>query len=254
MNSIKKLLSWITTIPFLIAFALVLLVFHVLQVIGISIGYHAHNRVISSMIWWLNSVLLFSGNYIKFTNHAGNLPTDRPIIVVSNHQSMYDIPAIGWALKPYHPKFIAKKSLAKGLPSVSFNIRNGGSIAIDRKDKAGAAKAIIKLCKYLNKHNRAGVIFAEGRRGKDGNMHPFKPMGVGIMLKKMPDAIVVPVVLENFWRLEQFKLFPIPFGYQYRCTVLPALDRTQFDNKAIIDEAERVIRVALKQEKEAINA
>ncbi len=250
MNSIRKLLSWITTIPFLIGFALVLLVFHVFQVISIRIGYHAHNRVISSMIWWLNNVLLLSGNYIKFTNHAGKLPTDRPMIVISNHQSMYDIPAIGWALKPYHPKFIAKKSLAKGLPSVSFNIRNGGSIAIDRKDQLAASKAIINLCKYLKKHNRAGVIFAEGRREKDGNVLPFKKLGLGVMLEKMPNAIVIPVVLENFWYLEQFKLFPVPLGYQYRCTVLSPLDREKFNNEAIIHEAERVIRVAMKQEKE----
>jgi 1-acyl-sn-glycerol-3-phosphate acyltransferase len=61
------------------------------------------------------------------------LPEDRPLIFVANHQSTYDIPPLIWHLRKYHPKFISKIELGKGIPSVSFNLRHGGSILIDRK-------------------------------------------------------------------------------------------------------------------------
>ncbi|MGB0864439.1 MAG: lysophospholipid acyltransferase family protein [Saprospiraceae bacterium] len=249
---ILKALSWITTIPFLLVFGLILVVFHPLQMLGLRLGYQGHKKVVDGMVWCLNNGLLFSGNYMKFINLAGDLPTDRPMIIISNHQSMFDIPAIGWALKAHHPKFVAKKELEKGFPSISYNVRNGGSITIDRKDKRQAIKAILEFTEYLNKTNRAGCIFAEGRRAKDGKMRSFKRLGVGIMLKKMPNATVIPVAIENFWHLEEHKLLPVPFGYQYRCTILPALDRNTFDNESIIEEAEQQIRNVLKQPKQEV--
>ncbi|NJK83130.1 MAG: hypothetical protein HC912_04220 [Saprospiraceae bacterium] len=87
------------------------------------------------MIWCLNHSLLLVGATRKVDWQAGTLPTNRPMIIVSNHQSMFDIPAIGQLLQEHHPKYIAKKSLAKGIPSISYNIRKGGSISIDRQDK-----------------------------------------------------------------------------------------------------------------------
>ena len=46
---------------------------------------------------------------------------------------MYDISPIMWYLRKHHVKFVAKKELGKGIPSVSYNLRHGGSILIDRK-------------------------------------------------------------------------------------------------------------------------
>ena len=61
-----------------------------------------------------------------------NLTTGKPLIIVANHQSTYDIPPIIWHLKKFHPKFISKKQLGRGIPGVSYNLRNGGSVLIDR--------------------------------------------------------------------------------------------------------------------------
>ena len=56
----------------------------------------------------------------------------QPYIIVCNHQSLYDIPPLIWYLRQIHPKFISKKELGRGIPSVSFNLRHGGSLLIDR--------------------------------------------------------------------------------------------------------------------------
>ena len=68
-----------------------------------------------------------------------------PLIIVSNHQSMNDIPPIIWYMRKYHPKFVSKIELGKGIPSVSYNLRHGGSALIDRKDSKQALVAIARF-------------------------------------------------------------------------------------------------------------
>jgi 1-acyl-sn-glycerol-3-phosphate acyltransferase len=49
-----------------------------------------------------------------------NIPNGVPIIFVANHQSLYDILGIIWYLRKFHAKFVSKKELGKGIPSVSL--------------------------------------------------------------------------------------------------------------------------------------
>ena len=81
------------------------------------------------------------GTTFKFEN-IESVPKNVPIIFVSNHQSMYDIIAMIWYLRRFHCKFVSKKELGKGIPSISFNLRHGGSVLIDRKDPKQAIPAI----------------------------------------------------------------------------------------------------------------
>lgn len=140
------------------------------------------------------------------------IPQDRPLIIVTNHQSMYDIPPIIWYMRKHHPKFVSKKELGKGIPSVSFNLRHGGSALIDRKDGAQALTEIAKLGQYIEKYNRSAVIFPEGTRSRDGNPKPFKPAGLKTLLKSAPSAWIVPISINNSWKLVKFGKFPMGLG------------------------------------------
>ncbi|MEM6700398.1 MAG: lysophospholipid acyltransferase family protein [Bacteroidota bacterium] len=197
------------------------------------------------MIWSINICLLLVGARRKIKNLAGDLPSDRPMIIVSNHQSMFDIPAIGGLLQKHHPKYISKKSLAKGIPGVSINIRRGGSAVIDRRDKEGAIKAIDNFCQYLNENNYAGCIFPEGTRSKDGSLAGFRVGGLKHMIEAMPNATIVPVVLGHFWKIGRYNMAPIPFGIPLRCTILPAVERTHKDTLQLITEIEEQIKQQL---------
>ena len=73
------------------------------------------------------------------------LPEDKPLIFVANHQGLYDIIGIGWLLRKYHPKYVSKLELGKGIPSVSYNLNHGGSVLIDRKDPKQALPALKKM-------------------------------------------------------------------------------------------------------------
>ncbi|MGB0523017.1 MAG: lysophospholipid acyltransferase family protein [Flammeovirgaceae bacterium] len=245
----KKLFYWIFTIPFLLAFGLTLVIFHPLQVIAKAMGYQPHKKVVDGMCWCLLwGCLPFTLSRVRLKNLAGQLPTDRPLLIVGNHQSSFDIPMIGALLQKHHPKYISKRSLAKGIPSISYNIREGGSVTIDRKNPDEAVQIIKGFGEYLEAHNRSGCIFPEGTRAKDGKMKPFKTKGMLQLLAIMPRALVVPVAIENSWKLERWGFLPVPIFIGFKCTALPALEPKDYEPLALIEEVEHRIRVHIGQE------
>ena len=129
-----KLLSYPLTVIFFLLFGLVLVIFHPIQWLCLKVfGYNAHKKSVSILNWFIMRCTNVLGTRYSFKNDQ-NIPTDRPLIIVTNHQSMYDIPPIIWYMRKYHPKFVSKIELGKGIPSVSYNLRHGGSALIDRKD------------------------------------------------------------------------------------------------------------------------
>ena len=140
-------------------------------------GYNAHRKSVALFNWFALRFLHLLGTTYK-VNLPENLPVNKPVIIVSNHQSMWDIPPIIWFLRSLHPKFISKKELGKGIPTISYNLRHGGSVLIDRKNPEQATQEIKNIAHYISKHNRGVVIFPEGTRSRDGNPKPFKQRGL----------------------------------------------------------------------------
>ena len=102
---------------------------------------------------------------IIFEN-KNQLPKNNSIIFVANHQSTYDIPPLIWYLRDYHAKFISKKELGKGIPSISFNLRNGGSLLIDRKKPKEAIESIKAFAKEISKKNIQLLFFLRAQDPK----------------------------------------------------------------------------------------
>ncbi len=149
----------------------------------------------------------------KYTfDNPYKLPEDRPLIIVANHQSMNDIPPIIWFMRKYHPKFVSKKELGKGIPSVSFNLRHGGSVLIDRKDSKQAFAEILRLGKYIEAYKRSAVIFPEGTRSRTGHPKKFQQTGIKILLKAAPSALVIPISINNSWKMLRYGKFPFGLG------------------------------------------
>jgi len=208
----KKLLSYPITVIYFIFFGLTLCVFHPIQWCCLNIfGYDAHKRSVSVLNWFLMRCLNILGTRFSFEN-PHKIPTDRPLIIVTNHQSMYDIPPIIWHMRKHHPKFVSKKELGKGIPSVSFNLRHGGSVLIDRKNADQALKAIANLGTYIETFNRSAVIFPEGTRSRNGYPKPFKVSGLKVLFRHAPSALVVPITVNNSWKLLRYGKFPMGLG------------------------------------------
>lgn len=150
---------------------------------------------------------------IHFVLHdLPKLDRNKPSIIVANHQSTYDIPPLIWYLRACHPKFISKKELGKSLPSISYNLKNGGSVLIDRKNKIEALESIKIFARTVRKNNWSVVIFAEGTRSRDGAPKPFQKGGLLTLFKEIPEAQIIPVSIGNSWKLSRYNYFPFPLG------------------------------------------
>ena len=185
-------------------------------------GQEAHKKSVDLLNFFLVGTYYLMGSSINFKN-TYQLPPRRPIIFIANHQSLYDIPPLIWFLRKHHAKFISKIELTKGIPSISFNLKYGGGANIDRKDSKQAVAEIIKLAERMRKNNWSTVIFPEGTRSKDGKLKPFAIGGVATLLKKAPNALIVPIVIRNSWKLVQFGTFPLSFGERMSWEILEPL-------------------------------
>jgi len=243
----NKFLGYIFTPVFYIFFFLTLIIFQPIQWVCFRLfGYKAHKVSVDCLNFFLTYCQVFLGNSTTFINHQ-DLPADRPIIFVANHQSMYDIPGIIWFLRKHHVKFISKIELTKGIPSISFNLKYGGGANIDRKDSKQAVSEIIKLGRRMKENNWSAMIFAEGTRAKDGRIKPFQVGGIATLLKAAPDALVVPIAIENSWKIVQYGAFPLSCGEKIRWTVLPPIPTAGLNPEQLTLAAEQVIKKALNQ-------
>lgn len=152
-------------------------------------------------------------------NNPYLIETNQPLIIVANHQSTYDIPPLMWYMRKHHTKFISKAELGKGIPSVSYNLRHGGSVLIDRKAPFKSIRAIEDFARRVNDNNYAAVIFPEGTRSKNGVPRSFKTKGLLTLIHHMPNAIVVPITINNSWKTSRYGKFPMGLGARIKFTV-----------------------------------
>ncbi|MEN8790373.1 MAG: lysophospholipid acyltransferase family protein [Flavobacteriaceae bacterium] len=208
----QKFLAYPLTAIYFIFFGITLVVFHPVQWICIKFfGYQAHHKSVAILNLCILRCTHILGTRYSFDN-PHSLPKDRPLIIVSNHQSMYDIPPIVWYLRHFHPKFVSKIELGKGIPSVSFNLRHGGSVLINRKDSKQAVTQIAKLGRYIEEHKRSAVIFPEGTRSHNGSPKKFQPTGLKMLIKTSPSALLVPLSINNSWKILRYGSFPYGLG------------------------------------------
>jgi 1-acyl-sn-glycerol-3-phosphate acyltransferase len=239
---VQKLFAYPLTVLYLICFGITLVIFHPIQwFCHNAFGYQAHKKSVDLLQFCLMRCLNVLGTRISFYN-PNDITTDKPLIIVSNHQSMHDISPIMWYMRKHHVKFVAKKELGKGIPSVSHNLRHGGSVLIDRKNPRQALPAMMKFGDYIESTNRAAVIFPEGTRSKDGTPKPFKTKGLEILIKKVPSALIVPITVNNSWKVLRYGKFPLGIGNHIKFTVHKPLELSNFTNKAeLILEVEKTI-------------
>lgn len=215
----EKLLSYPLSLVAMLLFLAALVIFHPIQWVCFNVfGYLAHKKSVDYLNMCLIRIGHLLGTTYKFENREF-IPKGVPIIFVSNHQSLYDIIGIIWFLRKFHPKFVSKKELAKGIPSISFNLRHGGSVVIDRKDPKQAIPAIKSLGEYIELNTRSAVIFPEGTRSKTGVPKEFAATGLKILCKAAPTAIVVPITINNSWKFVKFGFFPFGLGKRLIFTV-----------------------------------
>jgi 1-acyl-sn-glycerol-3-phosphate acyltransferase len=243
----NKFFGYILTPVYYLFFWFWLGIFHPAQWLAFNIGgQQAHKIVVDLMNLCLVATCYLLGNRVSFSN-PHKLPVNRPIIFLANHQSMYDIPPLIWFLRRHHAKFISKIELTKGIPSISYNLKHGGGANIDRKDTKQSIMEIVKLATRMKEKNWSAVIFPEGTRAKDGKLKTFQVGGIATILKKCPEALLVPIAIDNSWRMVQYGFFPLSAMEHITLRVQQPIEPGTAPIEQLVLQAENSIRAALGQ-------
>jgi 1-acyl-sn-glycerol-3-phosphate acyltransferase len=241
-----KIISYILSSIFALVFFSLLFIFHPLQWIGLNIfGYKGHKFVVDIMNWFLTKSLFILGIFVSVENKQ-HLPKNTTLIFVSNHQSVFDIPPVIWAFRKYHPKFVSKIELGKGIPSISFNLRYGGAALINRKDSKQAISTLGNFAKKINKNKWSAVIFPEGTRSRNGEPKEFATNGLKMLAKYNKEGYIVPLTINNSWKV--FKYGKFPFGVGSPISIIThqpiKIDSLPFDE--LILQTEKIIKEHIK--------
>jgi len=224
---------------------MLLIVFHPVQVIS---AYFFGDKARKNSVDLLN-MLLVKGLYIlgckiSFSGFE-KIPQNKPLIIVANHQSMYDIPAVVHGFRKYYPRFISKIELSRNLPSISVNLRMGKSALIDRKRPAQAVREIYKLGCLIREYNQAACIFPEGTRSITGKLKKFMPAGIQTLLRAAPNAVIVPFVINGHSSLMSKGYFPLKFGQKISYTVLDPVEPGDLTAEELTTTIQKMIDEAL---------
>jgi 1-acyl-sn-glycerol-3-phosphate acyltransferase len=237
--SMRRLLDWGGTVVFLPVFVLVLLLFDVVQRIAKAFGKRAHDYAVACMTTSLVAAFRIVGLRLD-VERAPEVAPHTSYLIISNHQSMFDIALLGYLFFTNFPKFVSKRELARWTPSVAFNLKYGGNCLIDRSDGEQAAGAIAALGRRVERNRVSAVIFPEGTRARAGVLGAFRPRGTLALLAAAPATAIVPVTIDESWRLMQWSFFPLPFGVRVRVRIDAPIAREAREDHARLLERVRM--------------
>ncbi len=117
------------------------------------------------------------GSWITYFNPAWHIEVGgvdpatlrHPYVVVSNHQSLADIPVV--SRLPWEMKWVGKKELFD-LPAMGWLMKLAGDIPVDRKDPTSRGSVLLRAQRKLE-HGTSVMFFAEGTRSRDGRVKAF---------------------------------------------------------------------------------
>jgi len=120
----------------------------------------------------------------------------RSYVIISNHQSHYDILALVTTLGVQFRWFIKREILK--VPLFGYGLYASRNIFIDRSDTARAIESINKGIERLPT-GASAMVFAEGTRSSDGRIQEFKKGGfVTAIMRKIP---ILPVTVNGSRRV-----------------------------------------------------
>ena len=147
----------------------------------------------------LNTMRL-GGARIKET---GRVPTDEPVLVLMNHQSLLDIPTGVALCRPHVPLIVTRRRYGWGIPVVSPMLRIQRYPLIDpRQDR----KQAVALVREAARRQHGILLYPEGHRSRGGELGKFATAGIRAVLKEQRWPVYL-IVTDGFWVCRNAKDF-----------------------------------------------
>jgi len=201
----------------------------------------------SIMSKWAKRLLNLIGVTTKVSGVKNFLHTeDRPVIIMCNHSSLYDIPITITALNA-SIRFVAKKELFK-LPIFGSAIRKAEFPSIDRHNRE---QALIDLGNAKEKM-LSGInlwMAPEGTRSKDGKLTKFKRGAFHVAIDTK--ALILPIVIKDIHKVQAGDDLRLFLNQEIEVEICKPVDAEQYDiskKKELIELVRNRMLRALGQE------
>ena len=186
-------------------------------------------------------------HFFGYKDKLKELP--KQFIVISNHQSLLDIPAFMNFFRDKEIRFVAKDVLARHIPLVSEMLRAQQHCMVPRKGSPMIAMKVIQnFGNRVLEKNQIPIIFPEGTRTRDGNVGKFYSAG----FRKLCESTNLPVVacaLDGGYQIRDLKniMTNLKNGC-YRVKIMKIFDcpKSKEDEQFILDESKRLIQEQLE--------
>jgi 1-acyl-sn-glycerol-3-phosphate acyltransferase len=232
-----QLYAWLIFLPLVI---LLTLLFSMLTVIFATlVNPEWASRVVAAS--WGKTMAYLTP--VKVTvEGAENAQRDQSYVVVSNHQSQYDILLIyGWLKLDL--KWVMKKELRK-LPGIGIGCEKAGHIFVDRRNPKQASIAIKEALERMGK-GIGFLFFPEGTRSPDGRLLSFKKGAFRLSIdQELPLLPITLVGTRNVLPARSLRLFP----GSIKMVIHPAIDSAGKSVEQLIDESRAAITSGMPPE------
>lgn len=173
--------------------------------------------------------------FIKDEGNFSKLPEQ--FIVLSNHQSLIDIPMYMDYFDGKRLRFFAKAELGSYVPVISLVLRRGKHCLLKRKgNPRNDMKSVDVFSWRVKQYGWNPVLFPEGTRSRDGSLGKFHRAGFRRTMDKAPlpvavcaidgswEIATVSGILKNITnggcRVRLLEVFPAPATKEEQITVL----------------------------------
>ena len=175
------------------------------------------------------------------TRGRENIDKTQSYVIISNHQSQYDIFVLyGWLGIDF--KWVMKQELRK-VPALGIACEKIGHIFIDRSNTTAALKSLSEAkSKIVN--GTSVIFFPEGTRSRDGRLGKFKKGAFRMALDL--GIPILPVTISGTRAIlptQSINLFP----GRAHMTIHPPMDISGYDTKtlkALMDKTRDIIASA----------
>lgn len=175
---------------------------------------------------WSNFIMKVSGAKVNIVG-LDNIPKDKTILFISNHQSNFDIPLLLSSIDI--PKgFIAKKELANW-PFISTWMKYMNCIFMDRDNLRKSAESIVEGINLL-KSGYSMIIFPEGTRSKGKPVDEFK--GGSFKLATKSKCPIVPLTINGTYKLLEANNNMVK-GAHVELVIHPPIDTTTLSKEEL---------------------
>jgi len=137
----------------------------------------------------------------------GKIDISKPQVYVVNHLSAFDIPVL-YSYLPFQFRILAKKELFR-YPFMGWHLRRSGQIPVVLENPKASVRSLNLAVAAIRKGNSL-VIFPEGGRSPDGQLHSF--MGGAFYAAVKAQVDVVPIVLVGTYEMLKMNSFHIKPG------------------------------------------